>query len=140
MKVSEVMHTPAVVCRPGTTAGQAARIMADRNVGSVLVVDNVGEIAGIVTDRDIALRGVARGRSADIPVEELMTRDVASVDPRADVASAAATMIKRRVRRVPVVDEMGHAHGLVAYDDILRTLWRQGDELADVLRDQMAER
>lgn len=136
MKVTDVMRTPAVTCRPEDCVGDVARIMGERDVGSVVVIDRVGEVAGIVTDRDIALRGVGAGRSADIAVEELMTRDVATVDPHADVTMAATTMIKRSVRRLPVVDEFGTVHGLVALDDLIRVASRQADELGGILADQ----
>lgn len=138
MKVTELMHTPAIMCRPEDTVRDVAKKMEHYDVGSVVVVDRVGEVAGIVTDRDIALRGVGRGRSADIAVEEIMTRDVATVDPHADVAAAATTMIKRTIRRLPVVDEFGNVHGMVALDDLLRLASRQVDELGDVLRHQAA--
>lgn len=61
------MHTPAVTCAPTVTVGDTARLMATRNVGCVVVIDAVGEVAGIVTDRDITVRDVAQGRSGDIP-------------------------------------------------------------------------
>jgi signal-transduction protein with cAMP-binding, CBS, and nucleotidyltransferase domain len=139
MRVSELMHTPAVTCTPRDTVSAVAQLMATRNVGSIVVIDNVGEVAGIVTDRDITIRGVAEGRSGDIPVEALMTRNVALVDPRADIADAAATMMKRRVRRLPVVDDRGHVHGLVALDDIVRNVVRQTDEVGDLLLAQTAQ-
>lgn len=136
MKVTELMHTPAVMCRPEDTVRDVALKMEHYDVGSVVVVDRVGEVAGIVTDRDIALRGVGRGRSADIVVQEVMTRDVATVDPHADITTAASTMIKRTIRRLPVVDELGNVHGMVALDDLLRLAARQADELGDILRHQ----
>jgi signal-transduction protein with cAMP-binding, CBS, and nucleotidyltransferase domain len=136
MKVTELMHTPAVTCRPEDKVGDVARLMESHDVGSVVVIDRIGEVTGIVTDRDIALRGVGHGRSADIPVEEVMSRDVATVDPHSDVGAAATTMIKRGIRRLPVVDEFGNVHGLVALDDLIRLTGRQVDELADVLREQ----
>jgi CBS domain-containing protein len=136
MKVTEVMHTPAVTCRPEDTLEEAALTMAARGVGCVLVIDRVGELAGIVTDRDIAVRGVGHGRSGDIPVEEVMSRDVATVDTHADVTTAVATMVKWSVRRLPVVDGFGNVHGLVALDDLIRLSGRQADELGDILRDQ----
>jgi CBS domain-containing protein len=110
--------------------------METHDVGSVVVIDRVGEVAGIVTDRDIALRGVGQGHSADIAVEDVMTRDVATVDPHADVSSAATTMVKRCIRRLPVVDEFGNVHGVVALDDLFQLASRQVDELGEVLRDQ----
>ena len=139
MRISEIMHTPAVTCTPTATVGDGARLMASRNVGCVIVIDAVGEVAGIVTDRDIAVRGVAEGRSGDIPVEAVMTRNVATVDPAADGAEAAATMMKRRVRRLPVVDIHGHVHGLVALDDLIRNVARQADETSDVVFSQLLD-
>ena len=136
MKVSELMHTPAVTCAPTTTLREVGQLMARRHVGSVVVIDQVGEAAGIVTDRDIVLRGVAEGRSADVMVETVMTRNLATVDVRADVADVAATMMKRRVRRLPVVDERGHVHGVVTLDDIVRDMGRQADEVNEVLLSQ----
>jgi signal-transduction protein with cAMP-binding, CBS, and nucleotidyltransferase domain len=138
VRVSELMHTPAVICGPSTTLREVARLMERHRVGSVIVIDNVGEVAGIVTDRDIVLRGVARGCSADAPVDSVMTRDVATVDVHADVALAASTMAKRRVRRLPVTDEMRHAHGVVALDDLVRHVGRETDMVTELLVAQAA--
>ena len=136
MRVAEIMRTPAVSCTPRNTIREVANQMADRSVGSVIVIDEVGEVAGIVTDRDIAIRGVAAGHTGDIPIQEIMTRNVASVEPRTDVADAVAVMVKRGVRRLPVVDEVGTAHGLVALDDVVRLVGRQSDELGDLIAAQ----
>jgi len=133
MKVTQLMHTPAVVCRPTTTLREVAKLMDSRNVGSVLVVDNVGYVSGIVTDRDLALRGLGAGHSADITVEVVMTRDVASVSPASDIAEAAAVMQKRGVRRVPVIDNLGRVHGVVAFDDLFRNLSHEADDLTDAV-------
>jgi CBS domain-containing protein len=138
MRVSELMHTPTATCGPSATLREAAHIMDERNVGCVVVIDSVGEIAGITTDRDIALRGVGCGRSSDIAVEEVMTRDVATVSPRADITEAARIMMKRAVRRLPVVDEHGRLHGLVALDDLVRNLGREAEELNELLVAQAA--
>jgi signal-transduction protein with cAMP-binding, CBS, and nucleotidyltransferase domain len=138
MRASEMMHTPAVICAPSTTLRETAQLMEHRHVGSVIVIDEVGEVAGIVTDRDIVLRGVALGRSADAPVDTVMTRNVATVDVHADVAEAAATMMKRGVRRLPVTDETGHAHGLVALDDLLRRVGHDAEMVSELLARQSA--
>jgi signal-transduction protein with cAMP-binding, CBS, and nucleotidyltransferase domain len=139
MRVSEVMHTPAVTCARTATLREVGQLMERRRVGSVIVIDEVGEVAGIVTDRDIVLRAVSKGRSADIRVDAVMTRNVATISARADIADAAATMMKRRVRRLPVVDETG-AHGVVALDDLVRNMSRQADEMTELLRSQSTER
>jgi CBS domain-containing protein len=137
MRVSELMHTPPVTCRPNATIAEVARLMRDRNVGSVIVVDAVGYLAGIVTDRDVAVRGVGEGRSGDLAVEYVMSRNVATVPLHADVADAAGIMAKRRVRRVPVVDEEDTPHGLVALDDLVRQLGREADAVADTVMVQV---
>jgi signal-transduction protein with cAMP-binding, CBS, and nucleotidyltransferase domain len=139
MKISELMHTPAVTCGPKETVGDVARLMGTRDVGCVLVVDPVGELAGIVTDRDLALRVVGEGRSADIAVEAVMSRDVATVSPHAPVETAAQIMQKRGVRRLPVTEDDGRIHGLVAMDDMLRHAGDTVDALTDTLRAQRGD-
>jgi CBS domain-containing protein len=138
MNIGALMHTPPVVCEPERTIGEVARLMEARDVGCVMVVDKVGELAGIVTDRDIALRGVGEGRSADITVDMVMTRAVATVSPHAPVETAATTMQKRGVRRLPVVDDEGTVHGMVTMDDLLRHLGTTTDALTDTLLSQRA--
>ena len=133
MKLSEAMRTPVVSIGPHATLREAAELMKDRNVGCLVVVDHLGYLAGIVTDRDITIRGVGVGRSCDAPVESVMTRDVATVAPNADLSTAQATMRKRGVRRLPVTDDMWHPHGMISMDDILRTFGHEVDEVAEVV-------
>ena len=136
MRVSEVMRTPVVACRPTTTLAEAAQLMEARDVGAVVVVDAVGYVAGIVTDRDIALRGVGARRSSGVCVEEVMTRDVAAVTPAADIQQAAEIMHKRAVRRVPVIDNYGKLHGMISFDDLVLQLGHETGTLVDTLREQ----
>lgn len=133
MRVTELMHTPPVTCQVSATLGEVAGVMRDRNVGSVLVTDRTGYLAGIVTDRDIAIRGMAGGRTADSTVEHVMSRDVAAIDLHADVSDAASIMAKRMVRRLPVVDEEDRPHGMVTFDDMVRHLGSETDALADLV-------
>ena len=121
------------------TMADAARVMRDRNVGSVVVVDDVGYLAGIVTDRDVAVRGVGEGRSGDLAVEHILSRNVATVLLHADVSDAAGIMAKRSVRRVPVVDEDYRPHGMVTLDDLVRHLGREADAVADTVIHQVAK-
>ena len=133
MKASELMHTPAVTCASTTPLGEVARLMRDRNVGSILVLDQIGYLAGIVTDRDVAIRGMGEGRSSDVAVELVMTRDVATVSLRADVSDAVSIMAKHVVRRLPVVDEDDRPHGVITFDDVVRHLGTETDALADMV-------
>ncbi len=132
MRVSFVANKPAVTCEPAESVRSAATLMADRRVGSV-VVTRGGSVVGIVTDRDIVLRGVARGLSPDVPVERVMTRNVATVPVGADISDAAGIMCRRRVRRLPVVDAHGRLHGMITLDDVARHVGREVDELTDLL-------
>lgn len=136
MKVTEVMHTPAVTCRSSASIAEVARLMRNRNVGSVLVLDQIGYLAGIVTDRDLAVRAVAADRPPDTAVEDVMTRAVATIDLRSDVSDAAAIMAKRMVRRLPVVDVDDRPHGVITLDDLLRHLGHEADSLADTVLHQ----
>jgi CBS domain-containing protein len=138
MRVSELMRTPAVTCGPSSTIGNVAWLMRDRNVGSVVVVDDIGYLAGIVTDRDVAVRGVGEGLPAEVAVEHIMSRDVAAVSIHADVSDALAIMSTRHVRRLPVVDESYTPHGVVAFDDLIRHLGREADTLVDTVARQTA--
>lgn len=133
MRVTELMHTPPVTCEVSATLGEVAGLMRDRNVGSVLVTDHIGYLAGIVTDRDITVRGMAGGRTADSTVEHVMSRDVATIDLHADASAAASVMAKRMVRRLPVVDEEDRPHGMVTFDDMVRHLGTETDALADLV-------
>ena len=97
------------------------------------MIDKIGYLAGIVTDRDLAVRGLGGGRSADVAVDQVMTRDVATVSIHADVSDAASIMAKRTVRRIPVVDEHDRAHGMVTLDDLVRHLGTEADALSDTI-------
>ncbi len=136
MKVSAAMHTPVFSIGPHATLREAAEMMGARNVGCLVVMDQLGYLTGIVTDRDITLRGVGEGRSIDATVDSVMTRDVATVPPNADLDTAEAIMQKRGVRRLPVTDEMLQPHGMISMDDVLRTFGHEVDAVTDMVRDQ----
>ena len=132
MRVSMLMQAPPVTCAPRTSVREVCQLMDEHRVGAVVVVHD-GTVAGIVTDRDVALRVVGHDLSGDVPVERVMTRNVARVPIGADVAEAEATMRERQVRRLPVVDVHGRLHGVIALDDVVRHIGRQADEVTDLL-------
>lgn len=138
MRISELMHTPVVTCAPTATLGEVSRLMRDRNVGSVLVIDQIGYLTGVVTDRDITVRGMGEERSCDVTVDHVMTRDVATVSIHADESDAATIMLKHAVRRLPVVDEEDRPHGMITFDDLIRHLGTATDALADTITLQAA--
>lgn len=110
------------------TAADAARLMAGEQIGCVAVVDPSGEPLGIVTDRDLSVRVVAPGLSGDVPLRDVMSGSVITVDASAPLPLAAGEMSSHGVRRLLVLRE-GRLVGIVTYDDLLTAL---GNELRDL--------
>jgi CBS domain-containing protein len=96
--------------------------MRDHDCGSIPVVESGGSrrLAGTVTDRDLAVRGLAEGKGPETPVRELMTEGPITAGPEDEIEVVREVMVARMVRRVPVVDEEGRIVGIVAQDDIAR--------------------
>jgi CBS domain-containing protein len=116
-KISNVM-TPAPVTLPLTAPiRSAATLMRDAQVGDVLVVDG-DRLIGIVTDRDLVVRGLAEGADPDlVSIAEVATASPITLGPDDDPAEAVALMRRHGVRRVPVVRE-GIAVGVVSIGDL----------------------
>ncbi|MEV5849126.1 CBS domain-containing protein [Streptomyces sp. NPDC051985] len=129
MKVSEVMTSPPVTVVPGLRLAEAARRMAEAAVGSLLVVDDEGAPAGIVTDRDIALRGLGGGLDPDTAVDAVMSPRVVTVDADDDLQAAYRAFRRTGVRRLPVL-ELGRVVGVLTIDDLFLDVFRR---LADLL-------
>ena len=116
--VTDVMSPRVETVAGDTTLVDAARRMAQAEIGDVLVVDSKGSLRGIVTDRDIALRVVAEGQDPrNIRVGDVMSAAV-SAPPTATVEEATSLMRLRDIRRVPVVDPSGRPVGIVSLGDV----------------------
>ena len=123
MKVSEVMTRDVQTVRPDQPVQEAASFMLSADAGSIPVTD--GErLIGMITDRDIAVRGVAKGYGPDTPVREIMTGDVICARADEDVGDVASRMSEAQVRRLPVLDEDERLCGIVSLGD----LSQQADE------------
>ena len=119
MKVSEVMTRDVQTVRPDQRVQDAASFMLSADAGSIPVTD--GErLIGMITDRDIAVRGVAKGYGPDTPVRELMTDDVICARDSDDVEDIASKMSEAQVRRLPVIDEQERLCGIVSLGDLSR--------------------
>jgi CBS domain-containing protein len=96
--------------------------MKEHDCGSIPVVENTltKRLVGTVTDRDLAIRGLAAGKGPDTPVRELMTEAPITSGPEDEVEIVREVMVARMVRRVPVVDDDGALVGIVAQADIAR--------------------
>ncbi|MFF8908312.1 CBS domain-containing protein [Streptomyces olivaceoviridis] len=128
MKVSEVMTAPPVCVEPRVPLAEVTRRMAEYAVGSVLVVED-GVLHGIVTDRDLAVRGMGGGLDPQAPVDAVMSPRVVTVGAATDLEVAYRTFRRAGVRRLAVVDA-GRVVGVLTIDDLLLDVFRR---LADLL-------
>jgi CBS domain-containing protein len=119
MKVSEVMTRDVQTVRPDQPVREAASFMLSADAGSIPVTDG-DRLIGMITDRDIAVRGVAKGYGPDTPVRELMTNDIICARDDDDVDDIASKMSEAQVRRLPVIDDNHRLCGIVSLGDLSR--------------------
>jgi len=118
--IRDVMtRSPRTIDSAGS-AVDAARLMRDEDVGLIPIVES-DRLVGTVTDRDIAVRIVAEGKSPETThVADIASRELVTIDPDQDVDEAMRLMSKHQVRRLPVVEEDGKLVGIVAQADIAK--------------------
>ena len=132
MQVEQIMTKDVCSCGPGMNAATAAELMWKNNIGSLPIVEDGGRVVGIVTDRDLFLAlGTGNRRPGELPVGEIMTKDLALSTPRSDVRDALKTMAQRQLRRLPVVDDGGAIVGILSLGDV--ALRADDDVSMDVL-------
>ena len=107
--------------RPDDTVYQALQLMAEKNIGAVLVMTG-DEINGVFSERDYARRAVLHGHTSQgTAVRSLMTADIVSIDPTATVDACMSLMTDKRIRHLPVV-EGGRVVGVVSIGDVVRAV------------------
>ena len=119
MKISEVMTRDVQTVRPDQPVQEAASFMLSADAGSIPVTDG-DRLIGMITDRDIAVRGVAKGYGPDTPVRELMTDEVICAREDDNVEDVASRMSSAQVRRLPVIDGDERLCGIVSLGDLSR--------------------
>jgi CBS domain-containing protein len=119
MKISELMTTDVQTVGADQTIREAAGFMLRAEAGSIPVTDG-DRVIGIITDRDIAVRGVAEGRSHDTPVRDLMSDGIICARDDDDVEDVAERMSREQVRRLPVLDADERLVGIVSLGDLAR--------------------
>jgi CBS domain-containing protein len=119
MKISEVMTTEVETISADQTAREAAAFMLRADAGSIPVCEG-DRVVGMITDRDIAVRGVAEGRGPDTPVSELMSDGIICAREDDDVQEVAQRMSEEQVRRLPVLDADDRLCGIVSLGDLTR--------------------
>jgi CBS domain-containing protein len=132
VQVKDVMSSEPVAVRLDATIQEVAAGMREADAGALPVVADEGEVVGIVTDRDLSVRAIADGLGAETTVEQVMTREVTSVELSAEIEDALSVMRNEQIRRLPVV-RGGRLVGIVAQADLAAVT--AAPELADTVRD-----
>jgi CBS domain-containing protein len=123
MNVSQLMTTNVLTCHADDRLDRAAQIMWDHDCGCVPVVDDMGHLQGMITDRDICMAALTQGKRLDeIPIASAMSREVLAASPNEDIERAADLMSKRQVRRIPVIDRQNQVVGVLSLGDLARAL------------------
>jgi len=121
MKVKEIMTKSVISLKPYDTMKDASIIMFEHNIGCLPIVDDENHPVGIITDRDMIIRGLAQNNDAKTRLEDVMTTSLITVHPNDEVGTATHKMGNRQIRRLLVVDEHDQLVGFLAMADISTT-------------------
>lgn len=139
MRVRDIMTANPATCTPESSLQEAAKLMLECDCGAIPVVDDSGSgrSIGIITDRDIVIRTLARGRNPmDCTVRDAMSESTITVSADSDVSDAASTMKQNQIRRLVVTDGDSRIVGLIAQADIAR---KGGDRMTGDLVEEISE-
>lgn len=132
LKVREAMVANPVTLGPNALITEAAKLMRDNKIGSVIVVEKQ-KVLGIVTERDLVRRVLAENREPKtVRIREVMSTSVVSVSPEEDVVNAAHIMRQRGIRRVVVMDKEDLV-GIITTNDLAKHMQQNIEELGSIL-------
>ena len=138
MKLKDLCVLDVACCTREVTVSAAARLMRERHTGDVIVVDR--EPVGILTDRDIVIEVLAKGRDPDkTTVAEIMATQLVVAGESEDSTQALQRMAAHGVRRIPVVDDERCVVGIITLDDLLREQAEQATRLLEVVTKQQSK-
>ncbi len=123
MKVRNILATKGgrvITIAPDETVRRAVTLLVEHRIGAVVVADAAGQLVGILSERDVMRSAAADEGVFGRPVGEIMTRDVVIGMPQDDVLAVAHTMLEKRFRHLPIVDE-GQLIGIISIGDVLKT-------------------
>jgi CBS domain-containing protein len=136
-KCSEVMTKNPVCCLPNNMVVDVAELMKGGNIGSIPVIETeqTKKLVGIVTDRDLALKVVAKGLDAkSTKVETVMTRKLITCLADDDLQKALDAMAEHQLRRIPVVDADNKIVGIIAQADVATRI-DQPEKTAEMVKE-----
>ena len=130
----DVMTTNPACCTPQTPLDQVAKLMVQHDCGEIPVIDRAEHVVGVVTDRDIITRVVARDKNPmAYTAETCMSQPAITVAEDASIHDVVATMEKHQIRRIPVVDSRGCCTGIISQTDIA---WAESQhDVAELVRE-----
>ncbi len=136
MKVSQVLQSKGssvVTATTGASVAELADLLAKHNIGALVIVDEAGEIAGILSERDVVRRFAKQGAAcASLTAGDLMTRDVVTCNSHNVLTDLMITMTNNRIRHLPVVDD-GKLSGIMTIGDVVKhrlsELEREAEEM-----------
>lgn len=130
MSIREFCTKNVITALGGETVFDAAKLMLDKGVGSVVVVDLDKKPIGMVTDRDIAVKVVAQGKDPKFTLlKEIMSKDTVVLSQDRGFFETTKIMSETGVRRIPLVDLEGKLTGIISLDDLILVF---GEELANI--------
>lgn len=132
MKVAEIMTPKVALIAANASIVEAAKKMAEGDVGA-LPVEKDDRLVGMITDRDIVVRAIAKGKAADCKVSEVMTEEIKYCFDDEEVEHIAENMAEQRIRRLPVLNRDKRVVGLISIGDIAAG-HPEGDVSGDALR------
>ncbi|WP_027954084.1 MULTISPECIES: CBS domain-containing protein [Halobacillus] len=135
--VKDIMTKDVSVCQTSDQLSDAAKLMKDKNVGAVPVCDDQGNVMGMVTDRDLVIRGYADKKPDSTPIQQVMSDRMYNCAPDCSLEEASRIMAQHQVRRLPVV-ENGRLAGIISLGDLSTD--EMSDHAAGVALQDISER
>jgi CBS domain-containing protein len=139
MKVRNILTTKGtnvITVLPEQSLQEAARLLAEYNIGALVALNETGQVVGIISERDIIRKTARQADAFSRPVGEVMTKDVITGLPNDDLVSVMHTMTERRFRHLPIV-EQGELVGIISIGDIVKSQRDQYKGELDTLQTQI---
>ena len=136
MNVRDLMNKDLVFCTPKSSLREAAQLMADNDCGCMLIAENLHSkhLTGVITDRDICCRAVAKGKDPNqTAVDQCMTKNAVTVSPDTSLEDCCRIMEQNQIRRIPVCDKNGDCIGVISQGDIAKAT--RPEQAAEVVRE-----
>jgi len=140
MKVKDIMKTNVLTVQPEINVIEASKLMSEKHVGSLIVVKNNGKIMGILTERDILSDVVAKGESLkNIMIKNIMSKNVITIEPEKTIEEASEIMIRRKIKKLPVV-ENGKIAGIITASDIVKFEPKLIEEIEEIMDNETSSK